>query len=371
MHIIVLGPAHPYRGGIAAFDERLARQFQSEGHEVELYTFTLQYPGFLFPGKTQYSSEPAPEDLKIVRRVNSCNPFNWLCVGREIAKKAPDMLVIAFWLPFMSPCFGTIARLARRNKKTKVVGVLHNLIPHEPRIGDKPFARYFCGSVDRFVALSKSVLSDIEKFEPTKPKCFSPHPLYDHFGEKATKLKACSKLNLDPSQKYLLFFGLIRDYKGLDWLLEAFSRSGVAKAGYRLIVAGEFYGSCEKYTDLADSLNINNEIIWCTEFVLDGEVKYYFGAADMIVQPYKSATQSGVTQIAYHFEKPMLVTKVGGLPEIVPNGKAGYVVEPNVDAIADALRDFCTEHKDFTEGIIDEKKKYSWHVMCQAIFNYG
>ena len=170
MKIVVLGPAHPYRGGIAAFDERLAHQLQSEGHEVEIYTFTLQYPGFLFPGKTQYSSEPAPKDLSIYRKVNSCNPLNWVSVGKEIAKKAPDLLLIAFWLPFMSPCFGTISRFAKKNGKTKVIGVLHNLIPHEPKVGDKPFARYFCSSVDGFIALSKSVLEDINKFESEKPK---------------------------------------------------------------------------------------------------------------------------------------------------------------------------------------------------------
>ena len=369
MKIIVLGPAHPYRGGIAAFDERLARQFMAEGHDVEVYTFTLQYPNFLFPGKTQYTSEPnAPKDLKISRRINSCNPLNWISVGKEISKKNADILAIAFWLPFMAPCFGTISRLARKNGKTKVVGVLHNLIPHEPRIFDKTFARYFCSSIDGFIALSKSVLEDINKFEAKKPKLFSPHPLYDHFGEKVSKDEACQRLNLDPNKKYLLFFGLIRDYKGLDWLLEAFANSGISDKGYRLIIAGEFYSHREKYISLAESLHIINNIEWRTEFVPDEEVKFYFGVADLIVQPYKSATQSGVTQIAYHFEKPMLVTKVGGLPEIVPDGKAGYVVEPNPEAIASALSDFCENARDFSEGVRDEKKKYSWHIMCQAIF---
>ena len=368
MKIIILGTAHPYRGGLAVYNERLAHQFQSEGHDVEIYTFTLQYPGFLFPGKTQYSSEPAPSDLKITRKVNSCNPFNWIRVGKEISKKAPDMLVIKFWLPFMAPCLGTIARIAHSNHKTRVVTILDNLIPHESRIGDKPFARYFCGSVDGFLAMSKSVLSDIDIFDRKKPRVFSPHPLYDNFGEAVSRYVACSKLNIDPNNKYLLFFGLIRDYKGLDWLLEAFAKSDVCKCkDVKLIVAGEFYNDGEKYIEQAKSLGIEDSIIWHTEFVPDSEVRYFFGAADLIVQPYKTATQSGVTQIAYHFEKPMLVTSVGGLAEIVPDGKVGYAVDPDVDSISEALTDFCTKEHNFNNGIKEEKQKYSWQVMSQKL----
>lgn len=368
MKITILGTAYPYRGGIAAFNERLAHQFLSEGHDVDIVTFTLQYPGFLFPGKTQYSTDPAPKDLRIVRRMNSCNPFNWISVGREIARKAPDMLVIGFWLPFMAPCFGTIARIVRSNKTTRVVAVLHNLIPHEPRIGDRPFAKYFCKSVDGFLSLSKSVLNDIDVFDKDKPRAFSPHPIYDNFGTPVTKEVACEKLGLDPTYKYLLFFGLIREYKGLDWLLEAFANSSARKTSkVKLIVAGEFYGDGEKYLTQAMTLGINDDIIWHTEYVSDSDVRYYFGAADLITQTYKTATQSGVTQIAYHFEKPMLVTSVGGLAEIVPNGKVGYAVEPNIDSISSAITDFCSREQDFSNGIREEKQKYSWRVMSQKI----
>jgi len=368
MKIIILGTAHPYRGGLAVYNERLAHQFLAERHDVEIYTWTLQYPNFLFPGKTQYSSEPAPKDLKIVRRVHSCNPFNWISVGREIARKAPDMLIIKFWLPFMAPCQGTIARIARSNKKTKVITILDNLIPHEARIGDKPFARYFCGGVDGFLAMSKSVLADIDIFDTKKPRIFSPHPLYDNFGEAVTREEACAKLGLDPDKKYLLFFGLIRDYKGLDWLIDAFAKSEACKSSdVRLIVAGEFYNNGEKYIEQAKNLGVNERIVWHTEFVPDSEVRYFFGVASLIVQPYKTATQSGVTQIAYHFEKPMLVTKVGGLSEIVPDGKVGYAVDPEIDAITAALDDFCTNQRDFNVGIKDEKQKYSWKVMSQKL----
>lgn len=378
MRIILLGTAWPYRGGLAVYNERLAHQFQSEGHEVEIYTFTLQYPGFLFPGKTQFSSEPAPADLHIVRRVNSCNPFNWISVGREICRKAPDLLIIKFWLPFMGPCFGTIAALARRNGRTRVVSILDNLIPHESRPGDRPFTWWFCRSVDGYVAMSQSVLGDVDRFKVNigKPRVFSPHPLYDNFGEPVSREEGCRYLGLDPACRYFLFFGLIRDYKGLDWLLEAFAAfvrertSGPQAADdWRLIVAGEFYSNGAKYLDQARALDISDRIVWKTEFVPDHEVRYYFAAADLIAQPYKSATQSGVTQIAYHFQKPMLVTRVGGLAEIVPDGRVGYVVEPEPRAIAAALQAFATRQPDFSAGLAAEKEKYSWSVFTQRLIS--
>ena len=378
MRIILLGTAWPYRGGLAVYNERLAHQFQSEGHEVEIYTFTLQYPGFLFPGKTQFSSEPAPADLHIVRRVNSCNPFNWISVGREICRKAPDLLIIKFWLPFMGPCFGTIAALARRNGRTRVVSILDNLIPHESRPGDRPFTWWFCRSVDGYVAMSQSVLGDVDRFKVNigKPRVFSPHPLYDNFGEPVSREEGCRYLGLDPACRYFLFFGLIRDYKGLDWLLEAFAafvreRTSDPQAAddWRLIVAGEFYSNGAKYLDQARALDISDRIVWKTEFVPDHEVRYYFAAADLIAQPYKSATQSGVTQIAYHFQKPMLVTRVGGLAEIVPDGRVGYVVEPEPRAIAAALQAFATRQPDFSAGLAAEKEKYSWSVFTQRLIS--
>ena len=378
MRIIILGTAWPYRGGLAVFNERLAHQFQSEGHEVEVYTFTLQYPGFLFPGKTQYSSEPAPADLQIVRRVNSCNPFNWISVGREICRKAPDLLIIKFWLPFMGPCFGTIAALAKRNGHTRVISILDNLIPHESRPGDRPFTWWFCRSVDGYVAMSQSVLGDVDKFKVNigKPRVFSPHPLYDNFGQPVSREEGCRYLGLDPACRYFLFFGLIRDYKGLDWLIEAFAtflRENTSDQGatfdWRLIVAGEFYSNGTKYLEQAKALGIFDHIVWKTEFVPDHEVRYYFAAADLVAQPYKSATQSGVTQIAYHFQKPMLVTRVGGLAEIVPDGRVGYVVDPEPQSIAAALQAFATRQPDFSSGLAAEKEKYSWAVFTQRLIS--
>jgi len=369
MKIAIIGTAYPYRGGLAAFNERLANEFITQGHEVEIYTFTLQYPAFLFPGKTQYSDESAPEGLKIYRKINSVNPLNWIKVGREIRKKQPDLVITKFWLPFMSPCLGTIAHIIRRNKKTRVISILDNLIPHEKRIGDQMFIKYFVGSVDGFVAMSHSVLADIDIFNKKKVRIFSPHPLYDNFGEKVSRNEAIQKLNLDENTHYILFFGFIRNYKGLDLLLEAFSNKRFRQKNIKLLVAGEFYNNSEQYFALEKQLNLQGEIVWRTNFIPDSEVRYYFAVADIVVQPYKTATQSGVTQIAYHFEKPMLVTNVGGLAEIVPDGKVGYVVEPVAEAVADAMADFFENNRqnDFSENIVKEKEKYSWGRMTENI----
>lgn len=369
MKIIILGTAYPYRGGLAAFNERLAYEYQNQGHDVEIYTFTHQYPGFLFPGKTQYSTEPAPAGLRIVRRVHSYNPFNWFKVGREIARKKPDLLITKFWLPFMSPCFGTIARKVRRNKHTKLVSILDNVIPHEHRIGDKMFVKYFIRPTDGFVAMSKSVLSDLRQFTADKPAVFSPHPLYDHYGERLPREKALSLLNLSPDYRYVLFFGFIRSYKGLDILLKAFADERFRNSDVKLVVAGEFYGDPKPYMELIKNLNIENQVVLRTDFIPDSEVNRYFSAADIVAQPYKTATQSGVTQIAFHFEKSMLVTNVGGLAEIVPDGKVGYVVEPDEHQIADALQRFFTENRreEFEKNIIEEKKKYAWSKFVETM----
>ncbi len=369
MKIIILGTTYPYRGGLAVYNERLAREFQKEGNEVEIWTFRMQYPGFLFPGKTQFSEEDAPQDLKILRKANSINPFNWLKVRHEIKKTKADIVIVKFWLPFMAPCLGTIVRGARKNGKTRVISILDNIIPHEHRIGDHQLADYFVKSVDGFVAMSESVLDDVKTFDTIKPKVFCRHPLYDNFGVKVNREEALKELGLDTQFRYMLFFGLIRDYKGLDLMLKAYARSEFRNMDVRLIVAGEFYSGSEKYFELEKELGLEGLVIWKCEFVPDSRVKYYFGAADIIVQPYKSATQSGVTQIAYHFEKPMLVTNVGGLSEIVPDGKVGYVVEPNENKIAEKLIDFFKNNRqtEFSEGLKDEKKKYAWSNMTSAI----
>ena len=369
MKIIIVGTAFPYRGGLAAFNERLAREYVKQGNEVEIITFSLQYPGFLFPGKSQYSTELAPEDLKITRSVNSINPLNWIKVGRQIKKKAPDRVIFCYWMAFIAPCFGTIARIAR-SPKTRMVAMIHNMIPHEPTILDKLFPKYFVKSMDGFVAMAESVVTDIKHFDKdNKPKVVSPHPIYDHYGDALTKKEATMKLGLHGQNDYILFFGFIRHYKGLDLLLEAFADERLRKFPIKLIIAGEFYENPQPYLELIIRLKLDGLVELRTGFIPDNEVKNYFSVADLVAQPYRSATQSGVSQIAYHFEKPMLVTNVGGLSEIIPNGKVGYVVGVETKQISDAMVDFFTNQRSakMIANIKIEKTKFLWSRMTDAI----
>lgn len=369
MKVIILGTAWPYRGGLATFNERLAKQFMEEGHKVEVWTFTLQYPSFLFPGKTQFSSEQAPKGLLIRRELNSCNPFNWLRVGRAIRKAAPNLLVCCYWMSFFAPAYGLVSRMARKNGKTKCIALVHNMIPHEPSILDKLFAPYFVKSQDGFVALSESVVGDINRLDKAgKPKTFSPHPIYDHYGERMKKDQACEALGLPVDKDYMLFFGLVRAYKGLDLLLEAFGEVKDALPNLQLIIAGEFYEDEAKYRAQIKQLGLEERVIVRNEFVPDGDLRKYFGASDLIVQPYKTATQSGVTQVAFHFEKPMLVTNVGGLGEIVHDGKMGYACAPEAKAIGEDLKDYFENQRQqaFTAYLKKEKTKYEWSKMTGA-----
>ena len=367
MKIVIIGPASPYRGGIATYNERLATELLNEGHEAELETFTMQYPNFLFPGKSQITGDESPKHLKITRSINSINPLNWFSVGNRIKNEKPDLVIIRFWLPFMGPSFGTILRRIKKNQHTKVVCLVDNMIPHESRIGDKIFTKYFIQPVDAFVAMTKSVIKDIETFDSIKPKILSPHPLFDNFGEKLDRTEALKKLQLPKEYRYLLFFGFIRKYKGLDILIDAFADPRLRKMNIKLIIAGEYYDDETFYTYKIKQHSLQNDIIQINEFIANDDVKYYFNAADVIVQPYKTATQSGVTQIAYHFDKPMIVTDVGGLAEMCPHGKVGYVVAPEVNEIADAIYAFFNnaEQEKYTADIKEEKKKYAWSVLTK------
>ncbi len=369
-NIIILGSAYPLRGGgIATYNERLARAYLQHGDNVTIITFSLQYPSFLFPGTTQYSTEAPPEDLHIEVLVNSVNPFNWIKIGRLIKKRRPDLLVLRYWIPFMGPCLGTISRIVRRNRHTRIVAIVDNYIPHERRPGDKLFSKYFIKPIHGFVTMSRQVLSDLAKADKKKPRRYCPHPLYDNFGALQPKATARKLLGLPVDERYLLFFGFIRDYKGLDLLLEAMALPEVVKTGARLIVAGEFYADAKPYHDIIERHQLQQRVILATEFIPNDAVSNYFNAADLVVQPYKEATQSGVTQVAYHFEKPMVTTNVGGLSEMVPDGVTGFVVEPEVKAIAQAVTKFYDENREaaFVVNIKKEKLKFSWERMLEAI----
>jgi D-inositol-3-phosphate glycosyltransferase len=369
MKIIILSPAHPLRGGIAASSERLAQELQLYKHQVIIYSFSLQYPDFLFPGKTQYTNDAAPKDVHIRTTINAINPFNWRAVGREIATIKPDIVVCRFWLPFMSPCLGTILREIRKNDFTKIIGLADNIIPHEKRFADRMLARYWVQACDAFIVMSRSVALDIEQFTLNRNIKFVPHPIYDNYGDIVPQTLARQQLHLKKDIKYVLFFGFIRDYKGLDILLEALADERLVKNNIHLILAGEYYGNEAKYNALIQHYNLTARIANFTHFIPNDAIKYYFCAADLVVQPYRSATQSGISQLAYHFEKPMVVTNVGGLPEIVTHGKGGYVAEVSAESIADAVTDFFEKDRNtlMTAAVRREKVRFSWENLAKAI----
>lgn len=362
MKITIIGPAHPLRGGgISTFNERLAEVLQTQGHDVNIYSFSLQYPSFLFPGKSQFTNEPAPQGLKIITAINSINPLNWVSVGNRLKKERPDLIIVRYWLPFMGPSLGTILRKVRKNNHTRILCIADNVIPHEKRPGDAQFTKYFLKPVHAFITMSKDVLHDLQMIT-NKPAMFSPHPLYDNYGEHVDKQTACNKLGLNPNDPHILFFGFIRKYKGLDLLLEAMGDERIKATDIKLIVAGEFYGERKPYDDIIEKHQLQDKVALFTEFIPNDEVRYYFGATDLVVQPYRSATQSGITQTAYYFEKPMIVTKVGGLSEVVIDGKTGFITEPEPEKIADNILRFFSKRSipNLEENMIEEKKKYSW-----------
>ena len=365
--IVIIGPAYPLRGGIAAFTERLADELLQEGDEVSIETYSLQYPSFLFPGKTQLSTEENSSKVPIQVSLNSINPFNWIRLGKRLQKAKPDIVIFKFWIPFMAPALGTLARIIRKNKVTKCIALAHNVLPHEKRIGDRSLSNYFIKAMDGFLVLSESVKKDLDGFDYKKPVRISPHPLYDHFGKLVNRDEAIEKLSLDPDWNYLLFFGFIREYKGLDLAIKALASAKLKGLKLKLIVAGEFYKDSKPYLDLVDTLGISDRVIFRSDFIPDKLVPAYFSAADLIVQPYKEATQSGVTQIAYHFNKPILVTDVGGLPELVPHQKVGYVSSLDPEEIASHILDFYSQKREeeFSNNIIEFKKKYSWKLFVE------
>jgi glycosyltransferase involved in cell wall biosynthesis len=345
-------------------------EFLNQGNDCSIVSFSLQYPSILFPGQTQYTKEPAPVNITIHSLINSINPFNWIRIGRKLRFWKPDIIVVRFWLPFMGPALGTILRAVKKNQHTKIICIADNVIPHEKRPGDEAFTKYFLKTCDGFVVMSEKVMKDLRQFEKTKRVQLVQHPLYDSFGERIDKAEARKHLELDPSEKIILFFGFIRKYKGLDLLLMAMADERIRKEKIKLLVAGEFYEDEKIYQQLIQDHKLEDTIILRTNFIPDSEVKYYLCAADCVVQPYRSATQSGVTPLAYHFEKPMVVTNVGGLPSLVPHHKVGVVCEPNPQAIVDGILNFYQLGENyFIPHIRTEKQKYSWTNLTNAIFS--
>jgi D-inositol-3-phosphate glycosyltransferase len=367
--ILIVGPAYPLRGGLATYDERLCREFLAQGHSCEILSFSLQYPSLLFPGKTQFSTDKAPADLVIHSEVNSINPLNWIQIGNKFSKKKYDLVIFRYWMSFMAPSFGTIAR-ALRKSGARVIAITDNIVPHEKRFFDSAFTNYFLNSCDGFLSMSKDVQKQAQALQPNKKVAYVAHPMYDMFGSAQDKKIAKEKLGLAPDTNYLLFFGFIRKYKGLNLLLNSFAKVNRSGLKVKLIVAGEFYEDSAPYLAQIKELGLESDVVLKTDFIPNEEVSTYFSASDMVVQTYLSATQSGVTQIAYYYNKPMLVTDVGGLAELVPTGKVGYVCQQDEKEIAAAIHDFYTAQREptFARGVEEEKAKFTWEYLTQQLF---
>ena len=366
--IIVIGPAFPLRGGIADSNHSLALALKELGHHVVMLSFSLQYPSFLFPGKTQFDINGAKPPVEIHSTINSINPFSWIKTALWLRNQKPDLIITRFWLPFMGAALGSVLRLSNLKSKIPLIALCDNVIPHEKRIGDNSLTSYFLKANNRFLVMSKSVGKDIATFISNPIVGFHPHPVYDQFGDLLPKQTALKELELDTTKKYILFFGFIRKYKGLDLLIKALPN---INKDVELLVAGEFYESETEYRSLVDQLGVNDRVHFYADFIPQEKVAQFFSACDILVQPYRTATQSGVAQIAYHFNKPIVVTNVGGLPEIVPHNKVGYVVDVDPNEISIAINQFYNEDKEeeFIENVKQEKIKYSWSNMATQIIN--
>ncbi len=370
--IVLVGPAYPYRGGLATIIETLCRTFRAMGADASVLTFTLQYPSLLFPGKSQFRSGEAPHDISIIRTLSTVNPLSWVATGRRIRRSGADMVVMKYWTPFMAPAFGTVARVARRGGRTKVIVQLDNITPHERHLFDRPLNRYFLHSADGFIYMSDVVGRDLFSFRPDAPALFSPHPLFDTYGPRTDREEACRRLGLDPSQRYVMFFGYIRDYKGVDLLLDAWAllKAEGGCEGRKLLIVGEIYGDDGRYAAQIERLGLKDDAIMRNSFVPDSDVPLYFSAVDAVALPYRSATQSGVTQVAYAFDVPMIVTRVGGLAEIVPDDVTGLLCDPEPRSIADAIRRACTDGnlERYRSNMAEQKKRFSWRATAEKMF---
>ena len=367
MKIVLVGTAFPLRGGIAHYMALLYKHL-SQKHDVEIATFSRQYPKLLFPGKTQEEHGGAGSTVPSEQLIDSINPLTWYTAARAIAAKQPDLLIFKYWLPFFGPCFGTISRLVKRRTGAKVLFICDNIVPHEKRFGDAAFTRYAFRYVDFFIVQSGAVERDLRAFHPHARYKLVPHPVYEIFGEAVTKPEARARLGLK-DEKLILFFGYVRRYKGLHVLLDAMPRI-LQKVKLKLLVVGEFYDDEGKYRKQITDAGLQNDVIVYSNYVPNEEVGVYFSASDVVVLPYLSATQSGIVQIAYQFDKPVIATDVGGLAEVVLNERTGFIVQPNKpEEIAEAVVRFYREHREeeCVTNVREEKKKYSWEEMVKAI----
>ena len=367
MNITMVGTFPPFRGGIADLNAALAGHLANR-HHVNALNFTTQYPSLLFPGKTQVKERAGALQVSSDRILSSINPFSWRRTAVRIVRQKPDLVIFRNWMPFFAPAFGQVVRMVRIQMHPIILAICDNILPHEQRPLDLRLTRYFLDKVDRFVVMSKSVENDLVSLYPNAKYRFSPHPIYDFFGEEIPKQEARKILGLD-EENIVLFFGVIRKYKGLSLLIRAAQQLKKHLKDFRVIAVGECYEGQGTYEKLITDLGVDDVFDLRAFFIPDREVGRYFSAADLVVLPYRSATQSGIVTIAYHFNRPVLVTNVGGLPEMVPHNKLGWVVEPNSDSLARGILDFFQSGSDdsFTRNFAAYKQKFSWDRLIGEI----
>ena len=373
--MLIVGPAWPLRaGGMATFNERMAYSLQEQGHQVEIITFSMQYPSWLFPGKTQMSDEPAPEGLNIRVLLHALNPINWLITARYVRQYRADYLILRYWMPFMAPCLGMLSFWsAIFGSKAIRIALADNIIPHESFPLSRVLTKFFLAQTDSAATLSDSVRADLMALGYRKPSIRLKHPLYDNFGAPVDRETACNTLGLDPGFTYFLFFGFIRAYKGLDLLLEAFADERLRSQNVKLIVAGEFYESPDRYNRIIRERNLAPHLVLLTRFIRHDEVRFLFSSAQLVTQTYHHATQSGVTQIGFHYHTPMLVTDVGGLAELVDHDRSGYVCPPNPEKIADHMIDFMMNKRyaEMSAQVAVKKQEFSWEEFVRKLLSSG
>ena len=369
MKIALLSCFYPYRGGISQFNTYLYEEL-GKRHVVKAFNFTRQYPEILFPGKTQYvTADDEAVPVESTSLLDTANPFSYVKTYREIRDWKPDVLIVRYWMSWFAPSLGYITR--RMKKHCKVISILDNVIPHEPHFFDAPLTKYFLKGSTGCVTLCEAVSKDLLKLSPDKKYTIIQHPLYSHFGQKLEREEAERRLGLEPGRKNLLFFGLIRTYKGLDILLEAF---GKLSDEYQLIIAGEPYGSFDKYQQIIDTLPNKDRIRMNLKYIKDSEVKDYFSAADLAVLPYRSATQSGISSVSYHFEVPMIVTDTGGLKETIGDRGTGIVAdECTPECILKEIHRFFSEpglQEECIRNIRLEKERLSWNTFVLKLEDF-
>ncbi|HHS12855.1 MAG TPA: glycosyltransferase [bacterium] len=366
MRIIIVGTAYPMRGGIAHYVALLSRHMKARGHEVQILSFSRQYPSLLFPGKTQMDEGRDLIPVRASALLDSINPVSWLRAFQWIRRQNPDLLVFKYWMPFFAPCYATLAFLAGR-RGIGTLSVCDNIVPHEKKPGDRLLTRLGLRFMDAFIVQSRSVLDDLLSFRPGAKYTLVPHPVYEIFPSALDRDDARKQLGIG-NERVLLYFGFIRAYKGLRYAVEALPFI-LKKMRVRLVICGEFYEGRREIMDLIESLGVRNAVTLATEFIPNEKVALYFSAADLVVLPYVSATQSGIVQIAYHYDKPVIVTRVGGLPEAVPDGETGYVVPPRDSrALADAvIRFYERGESSFIRAVRRIKRNFSWERLIEAI----